>query len=403
MPWLKMLRGPKPGDIFELVEDRVTIGRGRKNTIIIHDNEVSREHCIFIRVLDAYELHDLNSTNGTFVNGQQVDGSGWLVDSRCIIEIGDSITLEYSPTAPPLSETQEMVSAGVSLSRDDEDNQREASYLIIKTTSQPEPEIYPLDIMTVNIGRDLNNDIVVPEPEISRNHIRLTLVNNQYAIEDLGTLNGTYVNDVRLEDTLLLRFGDIIKVGASVEMAYTNRPTEDISTLPGDYLPSALEEPSTNRIPLVMPDTSAQSETARGALSLGPGDLVDHVFIAYADEEWGIVAGPLLMYLEDSDIPVWAPQGLEPESDDWRMAINQALAECACLLVVLSPSAMETPYVRRAARYFFVREKPVVVLKYQETENLPMALRNTPAIQYEAEQFDLSFRTVLAAIRKLGS
>jgi len=401
MPWLKMLRGPKPGDIYELVEDRVTIGRGRKNTIIIHDNEVSREHCIFIRVLDAYELHDLNSTNGTFVNGQQVDGSGWLVDSRCIIEIGDSITLEYSPTAPPLSETQEMASAGVEPLQDDDDNPREPSYLIIKTISQPEPEIYPLDIMTVNIGRDLNNDIVVPEPEISRNHIRLTLVNNQYAIEDLGTLNGTYVNDIRLEDTLLLRFGDVIKVGTSVEMTYTNRPTDDGSTLPGDFLPSVIEEPPTNRIPSVGIQPN-DAHAASGSLPLGAGDLVDHVFIAYADSEWVNIAGPLHMYLEESDISIWAPQGLQPDTDDWRMAINQALAECACLLVILSPAAMETPYVRRAARYFFVREKPVVVLKYEETDNLPMALRNTPAIQYDESNMEAVFRTVLAAIRKIS-
>ena len=86
----------------------MTIGRGRKNDIIIQDNEVSRVHCRLIRVLDDYEIHDLGSTNGTFVNGKKIDEGGWLLSGRSIIELGDSITLEYHPTdirtgtAPPM-------------------------------------------------------------------------------------------------------------------------------------------------------------------------------------------------------------------------------------------------------------------------------------------------------------
>ena len=69
---LIMRRGPTPGAIFELDADEVSIGRGVKNHIVIHDNEVSREHCRLVRLLEGYELHDLQSSNGTFVNGQRV-------------------------------------------------------------------------------------------------------------------------------------------------------------------------------------------------------------------------------------------------------------------------------------------------------------------------------------------
>ena len=41
MPRLKMLRGPSPNHDFDLDESVITIGRGRKNIIIIQDNEVS--------------------------------------------------------------------------------------------------------------------------------------------------------------------------------------------------------------------------------------------------------------------------------------------------------------------------------------------------------------------------
>src|SRR5690554_5916542 len=98
MPRLKMIRGPMPGTLMDLTAETVTIGRGRRNDFVIQDNEVSREHCRLVRVLNDYEIHDLNSTNGTFVNGRRVDSSGWLLTAGAVIELGDSITLEYVPT-----------------------------------------------------------------------------------------------------------------------------------------------------------------------------------------------------------------------------------------------------------------------------------------------------------------
>ena len=89
-----MRRGPDPGIIHAVEGDEVTIGRGTKNNIVIDDNEVSRDHLRLVKVMGGYELHDLNSSNGTYVNGQLVEGV-WLLRSRCIIELGDSITLEY--------------------------------------------------------------------------------------------------------------------------------------------------------------------------------------------------------------------------------------------------------------------------------------------------------------------
>jgi len=95
MPSLKMLRGPEPGRIYDLTSETITIGRGRKNDIIIHDNEISREHCRLVRVLFDYELSDLNSTNGTFLNGRPVSEASSALFDRNIIELGDSIVLEY--------------------------------------------------------------------------------------------------------------------------------------------------------------------------------------------------------------------------------------------------------------------------------------------------------------------
>ncbi|MDQ7035081.1 MAG: FHA domain-containing protein [Anaerolineae bacterium] len=73
-----MLRGPEPGRHIPLDGDVLLIGRGRKNDIIIQDNEVSRTHCRLVRVLEDYEIHDLSSTNGTLSTAKRsIRGGGY--------------------------------------------------------------------------------------------------------------------------------------------------------------------------------------------------------------------------------------------------------------------------------------------------------------------------------------
>ena len=72
MPTLFVIRGADQGSRFELGEPTVRIGRDASSTLQIHDNEVSRHHAEIRRVDDNYTLSDLDSSNGTFVNGQRV-------------------------------------------------------------------------------------------------------------------------------------------------------------------------------------------------------------------------------------------------------------------------------------------------------------------------------------------
>jgi hypothetical protein len=56
----------------KLVGDVITIGRAPLNHIVIDNPAVSAQHAILARVADTYRLKDLNSTNGTQVNGVSV-------------------------------------------------------------------------------------------------------------------------------------------------------------------------------------------------------------------------------------------------------------------------------------------------------------------------------------------
>ena len=64
------------------------------------------------------------------------------------------------------------------------------------------------------IGRDRYPicDITIREPTVSRQHSRIQTEGEKYYIEDLGSLNGTYVNQERI-DRMLLRHGDELQIG----------------------------------------------------------------------------------------------------------------------------------------------------------------------------------------------
>lgn len=70
------------------------------------------------------------------------------------------------------------------------------------------------------LGRDLGNDIPVPDPEISRRHVRFIRRPEGFYVEDLGSTNGTFVNGARIAVPQLLKHGDLITLAESTVMSY---------------------------------------------------------------------------------------------------------------------------------------------------------------------------------------
>ena len=65
---LIVIAGPMRGEIFALSDSPISIGRERGNAITISDPSMSRRHCHVIKEGIQYKIHDLESSNGTFVN-----------------------------------------------------------------------------------------------------------------------------------------------------------------------------------------------------------------------------------------------------------------------------------------------------------------------------------------------
>lgn len=68
----------------------ITIGRSNTNDVILSDMTVSRQHAQIVRSdYGGYSITDLNSRNGTFVNGQRIFGTAALREND-VVRIGDS-------------------------------------------------------------------------------------------------------------------------------------------------------------------------------------------------------------------------------------------------------------------------------------------------------------------------
>ena len=74
---------------------------------------------------------------------------------------------------------------------------------------------------TLTIGRDVNNDLVFNDAEVSRNHSRLTAQSGGYLIEDLASTNGTFVNGQRLISPKLLNAGDVVGLGETIVLEFS--------------------------------------------------------------------------------------------------------------------------------------------------------------------------------------
>ncbi len=66
---------------------------------------------------------------------------------------------------------------------------------------------------TTTIGRAVECDIVITSKRVSREHARLTRAGRRVTLEDLGSTNGTFLNDERLMGAMELRDGDTVLVG----------------------------------------------------------------------------------------------------------------------------------------------------------------------------------------------
>jgi pSer/pThr/pTyr-binding forkhead associated (FHA) protein len=110
-----------------------------------------------------------------------------------------------------------------------------AGFQLVMRSGPTPGKVFPLKVDEVFIGRDVGNDIVINDAEISRRHARLAMQAGGFILEDLGSTNGTAVNADRLTSRHVMRVGEVISLGEHVALVFESVADDKEATVIGSH------------------------------------------------------------------------------------------------------------------------------------------------------------------------
>lgn len=199
MAWLEIISGSEQGTQLEVHPGVFKIGRQSGCDLKLTDSKVSRFHAqLEFRPDGSIFIIDQNSSNGTFVQGKRITAPT-PINTGDTFQVGDTqirikIESEYIPS-PALSPKR-----GLDLS---------SGYYLPPGGATRSLQLKE-DIIT--IGRDSSNTITINHPMVSRFHARITGSPAGYFLQDLNSVNGTYVNGNRVSGLVELKPRSLVQI-----------------------------------------------------------------------------------------------------------------------------------------------------------------------------------------------
>ena len=234
---LEVIEGPAAGAKISMEDGSFTIGRSETGEGKLGDDgELSRRHARIVRSDGGLQIEDLGSTNGTFVNGQRISAPTGLRPGD-LIGVGTTKIRVPEPPPRPAAPVPKPAAAPISAGAPGEAQELIAiqptrTNLRIQPNRARIPQQAPiLEVVSgpragarialgyepFVIGRaepgdgSLGQDI-----DLSRRHASVALLDaTRVVVEDLGSTNGTWVNQHRIASPTVIRAGDSVRVGNS--------------------------------------------------------------------------------------------------------------------------------------------------------------------------------------------
>lgn len=269
------------GREYTLGPNPLVFGRDAGSDVVVSGSDVSRRHAEIQTSPEGYVLMDV-SVNGTHVNGERV-GRRHLLARADVIRIGHDEFRFYAdaaplpgprpprsvpvatPVGPPtgagarLSDTMHglpspELRAGVTPTAPTVAPL--ASFLI--RNGALKGRRLPIKVPIVNIGRADYNDIVLADPSVSTSHAKLQRRDDVWVLNDMGSTNGTFVENDRVSGEVALSPGTTVRFG-------------EVSVLwePFDH-PASLRSSGTRLAEAVDMESAAAGTAAPGGRSRRP-------------------------------------------------------------------------------------------------------------------------------------
>jgi len=134
-------------------------------------------------------------------------------------------------------------------------------------------KVFTISKAEMHIGRDISNEIVINDAEVSRKHIRIVIQAGEVIIEDLGSTNGTFVNDTRVSGPYTLVPGDTVQLGEHVILVFEaalQQADATVAVPPADVFATEVDSEPT---PMPMPAPPPTPQYQPPAMSSSPADM----------------------------------------------------------------------------------------------------------------------------------
>jgi ABC transport system ATP-binding/permease protein len=244
-------QGPVSGEEYALDELPVVIGRLPGVDIVIDDTRISRQHARLTEREGQLQIEDLGSSNGTFVNGEQISAPRILQDgdqiglgqflrfrlhlapqpdpSATIVLPATGDATRARPADHTLVATPEQLTALADDTRSERRDAKqetmigelppsrpeEAPMLLVTVAGSP-PETHKLTGLLLKIGRAADNDIVIDHSFVSRYHAQLRWSGAGYElVPQPEATNPVTVEGKPVTDPIYLHHGLKLRVGGA--------------------------------------------------------------------------------------------------------------------------------------------------------------------------------------------
>ena len=180
-------------------------------------------------------LEEIPDLRGELATGllSIVRSSGYYLSSEPHITIAADPTLSDREVRVVAWHSETLIESTKGMSQVTNQEQGElpqGAFLIVRGTRH-----FPLDRSVINIGRRLDNHLIIDDPHVSRTHAQLRLRDSRFVLFDLGSTSGTRVND-RLAKQHVLQPGDVITI-ASTRLVYGEDPNGPPDETPSYHPP----------------------------------------------------------------------------------------------------------------------------------------------------------------------
>lgn len=216
------------------VKTTLTIGRSEDNALVLEDGNVSRYHCVIAHDGHRWVIDDLNSMNGITVNGERTGSLALKRDDLISIRPftlkvvsvselhGETSILETDAAVfgEEVDEDATVINSGrgnekSDLYPDDEDathvKSANSQYMLAIKSGEGADRKMTLQ-GNILVGRDSGCDVVIDDPLVSRQHLRLESIGGNVRFTNLSSVNVTHHNgEVSGEGSLA--HGDTLRIG----------------------------------------------------------------------------------------------------------------------------------------------------------------------------------------------